>query len=241
MKIRNFILMALPIALALLASCKDSKSYSELLDDEEKSINSFLAHQKVLKQIPADTVFQTGADAPYYQIDDNGNVYMQVLKAGDRTNNKAQEGETIYFRFGRISINRWSAGYEDAPSGNFGDLSYSSTSFKFSNEEANYDYTKYGYGVVLPLVFVGIDSEINLLIKSRKGPYSEIADVVPYLYNIRYFKVKTNKPLLYNHVTYKINLWHPRHNRWTGRRRTESARHCEVHCRICYIHPKINN
>lgn len=43
--------MALPIALALLASCKDSKSYSELLDDEEKSINSFLAHQKVLKQI----------------------------------------------------------------------------------------------------------------------------------------------------------------------------------------------
>ena len=100
MKIRNFILMALPIALALLASCKDSKSYSELLDDEEKSINSFLAHQKVLKQIPADTVFQTGADAPYYQIDDNGNVYMQVLKAGDRTNNRAQEGETIYFRFG---------------------------------------------------------------------------------------------------------------------------------------------
>ena len=108
--------MALPIALALFASCKDSKSYSELLDDEEKSINSFLAHQKVLKQIPADTVFQTGADAPYYQIDDNGNVYMQVLKAGDRTNNRAQEGETIYFRFGRISINRWSAGYEDAPS-----------------------------------------------------------------------------------------------------------------------------
>ena len=66
MKIRNFILMALPIALALFASCKDSKSYSELLDDEEKSINSFLAHQKVLKQIPADTVYQTGADAPYY-------------------------------------------------------------------------------------------------------------------------------------------------------------------------------
>ena len=69
-------------------------------------------------------------------------------------------------------------------------MSFSSPSFKFSNEEANYDYTKYGYGVVLPLVFVGIDSEINLLIKSRKGPYSEIADVVPYLYNIRYFKSK---------------------------------------------------
>ena len=190
MKLRNIILLMLPALLALMASCKDSKSYSELLDDEEKSVNAFLANQKVLRTIPADTVFQTGADAPYYQIDDDGNIYMQVLKAGYRKANSAKEGETIYFRFGRISINRWSAGYDDAPSGNFGDLSLGSTSFKYSAEEANYDYTSYGYGVVLPLAFVGIDSEINLLVKSRKGPYSEIADVVPYLYNIRYFRSK---------------------------------------------------
>ncbi len=136
------------------------------------------------------TVFQTGSDAPYYQIDDSGNVYMQVIKTGDRQNNRAKEGEKIYFRFGRISINRWSAGYDDAPSGNFGDLSYESTSFNYSNEEANYTYTTYGYGVVMPLTYLGIDCEVNLLVRSRKGPSSEIADVVPYLYNIRYFKSK---------------------------------------------------
>ena len=34
---------------------------------------------------------------------------------------------------------------------------------------------------------LGIDSEVNILVKSQRGPYSEIQDVVPYLYNIRYF------------------------------------------------------
>lgn len=190
MRIKNILLIILPAALAIMASCKDSKSYSELLNDEEKAVNSFLSHQRVEKSIPADTVFQTGPDAPYYQIDDDGNLYMQVLKAGDRKNNSAKEGETIYFRFGRISVERWALGYTDEPEGNFGDLSLGSTSFKFSKEEANYSYTSYGYGVVLPLVYVGIDSEINLLVKSRKGPSSEIASVMPYLYNIRYFKSK---------------------------------------------------
>ncbi len=190
MKIRNIILTTAAVAIALLSSCNKSKSYSELLDDEDKSVNAFLANQKVIRSIPADTVFQTGSDAPYYQIDDSGNVYMQVIKTGDRQNNRAKEGEKIYFRFGRISINRWSAGYDDAPSGNFGDLSYESTSFNYSNEEANYTYTTYGYGVVMPLTYLGIDCEVNLLVRSRKGPSSEIADVVPYLYNIRYFKSK---------------------------------------------------
>lgn len=190
MKIKNIILFLLPAALAILASCNDSKSYSELLDDEEKSVNSFLANQKVVRTLPADTVFETGANAPYYQIDDSGNVFMQVIKAGDRVNNRAKEGEKIYFRFGRISINRWSNGYEDEQSGNADDLSIDSSSFTYSAEESNYDYTSYGYGVVLPLAYLGIDSEINLLVRSRKGPSSEIADVVPYLYNIRYFKSK---------------------------------------------------
>ncbi len=190
MKIKNIILTTVTIALAVLSSCNSSKSYSELLDDEDKSVNAFLASQKVIRTIPADTVFQTGSDAPYYQIDDSGNVYMQVIKTGDRVNNRAKDGEKIYFRFGRISINRWSAGYDDEPTGNFSDLSYESTSFNYSNEEANYSYTTYGYGVVMPLTYLGIDCEVNLLVRSRKGPSSEIADVVPYLYNIRYFRSK---------------------------------------------------
>lgn len=82
MKLKSLLL--LPLAILSLAACDDSKSYSELLEDEDKAVNSFLANQKVINEIPADTVFETGEDAPYYRIEPEGNVYMQVINAGDR-------------------------------------------------------------------------------------------------------------------------------------------------------------
>ena len=161
MKIIKILGVATLLLLAI-SSCKDAKSYSELLNDEEKAVNSFLAHQRIINEIPADTVFEIGENAPYYKIDPDGDVYMQVIKAGDRVNNRAKEGQTIYFRFGRINL------------------------FRFSKDET-INSMEFGYGLQLPLIYVGIDSEVNILVKSQRGPYSEIQDVVPYLYNIRYF------------------------------------------------------
>lgn len=115
MNFKRLIIFMIPVL--LLTACKDTKSYSELLNDEEKAVNSFLAHQKVINEIPADTVFETGSDAPYYKIDEDGDIYMQVIKPGDRKNNRAQEDQTIYFRFGRINLLRYELGYDDTPSG----------------------------------------------------------------------------------------------------------------------------
>ncbi len=187
MNFKRLIIFMIPVL--LLTACKDTKSYSELLNDEEKAVNSFLAHQKVINEIPADTVFETGSDAPYYKIDEDGDIYMQVIKPGDRKNNRAQEDQTIYFRFGRINLLRYELGYDDTPSGNYDDMATSSASFRFNKEETS-NSLEFGYGLQVPLNFVGIDCEINLLVKSQKGPYSEISDVIPYLYNIRYFKSK---------------------------------------------------
>ena len=63
-------------------SCSDGKTYAELLTDETRNVNAFLANQKVIIEIPEDSVFEVGEDAPYYQIDPEGNVYMQVLSVG---------------------------------------------------------------------------------------------------------------------------------------------------------------
>ena len=95
MKSKSILLLTLSLIALIVASCKDSKSYTELLQDEDKAVNSFLAYQKVINAIPADTIFEIGENAPYYRIDNDGNVYMQVLKAGDRKDNRAKNGQTI--------------------------------------------------------------------------------------------------------------------------------------------------
>ena len=68
----------LMLVVASLSSCSDSKSYAEQLEDERRACNAYLASFEVINEIPKDTVFQTGADAPFYRIDPDGNVYMQV-------------------------------------------------------------------------------------------------------------------------------------------------------------------
>ena len=188
MKLKNIIWLLLPTFMTWI-SCDDVRSYTELLRDEEKAINSFLAFQHVITTIPADTVFQEGPNAPYYQLDEEGNVYMQVLKSGDRKNNKAEDGQTIYFRYGRINLIRYSQGAEDTPEGNYGDISDMSCYFKFYSYQSSSSYD-YGYGLQLPLSYLGIDCEVNLVIKSQWGPNSEISNVIPYLYNVRYFPSK---------------------------------------------------
>lgn len=57
-------MMAFGFAL-LLSSCEDGKSYADMLTDEEHAVNRFLADQRVSNEIPADTVFEVGPDAPY--------------------------------------------------------------------------------------------------------------------------------------------------------------------------------
>ena len=48
-----------------LASCDEGESYSDLLKEEQKVSNWFLAQHRVCNEIPADSVFEVGPDAPY--------------------------------------------------------------------------------------------------------------------------------------------------------------------------------
>ena len=74
----------------VLSSCDNGKSYADLLKEEDKAVKAFLADKIVINSIPADSVFVTLQDVgnndtlavPYYRLDDDGNVYMQVLDAG---------------------------------------------------------------------------------------------------------------------------------------------------------------
>ncbi|MBD5197974.1 MAG: DUF4827 domain-containing protein [Bacteroidales bacterium] len=186
----TLIALLLPLFAAMMSSsCSKSKSYAELLNDESYAVNSFLANYRVINSIPSDTVFEVGENAPYYRLNDEGTLYMQVLDPGTRTD-KAVYDELIYFRFMRTNLSElWKTG-EAIPEGNDVDMSIEPTSFRYQNFTMS-SYTTYGTGIQEPLKYLGIDCRVNLVVKSQLGLTSEISAVVPFLYNLRYFRAQT--------------------------------------------------
>lgn len=173
------------IAVISMQSCEKTRSYSELLNDENMAVNRFLADQWVIATIPADSVFEVGPEAPYYQLDADGNIYMQVLDAG--SGEKVEEEDQVYFRFTRYNLSNYkgdlNALYKE---GNQEDLTQSPTSFRYGNYTLP-SSSQWGSGIQLPLAFLPLNSHVNLVIKSQFGWTKEVSYVIPYLYNIRYY------------------------------------------------------
>lgn len=198
MRLFNRLWMTVAIAaIAAITGCSDDQSYAELLDEENRATNAFLVNQHVVGSIPADSVFETGINAPYYQIDDDGNVYMQVLNPGTPGNN-AKDNQLIYFRYTRYSLKNYyfesssknTNGYYGtftSGDGNSADMTNGNFSFRFKNTSSS-STLQWGEGIQMPLLFLPIDCEVNLVIKSPMGFSEEETYVTPYFFNVRYFK-----------------------------------------------------
>ena len=185
--IDNHAIMLAITVLMMLAACNNDESYADRLNDERNAVNAYLANHRIVMSVPEDTVFEIGENAPFYRIDTDGNVYMQVLKAGDRINDRAKKSEPIYFRYSRYNLATWYAdGVWKPTDGNENTMDAASCSFNFS------DYTlpsssQWGYGLQYPLLFLGVECEVNLVIKSQYGLTNEISYVTPFFYHVRYY------------------------------------------------------
>ncbi|MBQ6939375.1 MAG: DUF4827 family protein [Muribaculaceae bacterium] len=177
-------IVALSLCCAVVTSCDDQKSYAELLDEETDAVEKFLKTQKVVEKIPADSVFEVGEDAPYYKLDEDGYVYMQVLMNGE--DGKAHYNELIFFRYSRINLLTWAEGGTQVPSGNDNDLS-KAYSFNFQNTNLD-SSSQYGTGIQMPLNFLEMPCKVNLLVKSKAGSLNDLTSVTPYLYTVRYYR-----------------------------------------------------
>lgn len=182
-----YMLMCVLCAITLFTACNNDQSYADRLNDERNAVNAYLANHRVEMSIPEDSVFEVGENAPFYRVDVDGNVYMQVLNAGNRVSDRAKKGEPIYFRYSRYNLATWYAdGIMAITSGNENTMDAASCSFNFS------DYTlpsssQWGYGIQYPLLFLGVECEVNLVIKSQYGFTSEISYVTPFLFHVRYY------------------------------------------------------
>ncbi len=176
---------------SMLVSCEDGKSYSDLLDEEENSINWYLSQQKVEGNIPVDSNFITGPDAPFYRMNSEGTVYMRVIERGDM-NNRPAIGQTVYLRFMRYDIKTMWEGNDSAGVGNAENmgLGNGSLSLVYGNNVLT-TTTQYGEGIQVPLEFLGYNCEVDLIVSSTLGFTSEISDCIPYLYkNLKFFKAE---------------------------------------------------
>ncbi len=183
---KRFLFPLILIAVLIgLASCSNSKSYAELLADENHIVNEFLSQHRLIDNVPADTVFEIGPDAPYYCIDDEGDVYMQVLDPGN--DERPAYNDRVYFRYMRYVLDGYEVGGDNIGAGNADNMNAGSTYFLFGNEYIETS-TQYGTGIQLPMLYLGYNAKVNLVIKSQAGPTSDMSYVIPYLYTISYFK-----------------------------------------------------
>lgn len=188
MRIKKLIFHISAIVLLLSATgCEKTKSYSEMLKDEEQACNWYLAQNKIVVDIPKDSVFQTGQDAPFYKMNSEGTLYMKVITAGDR-NKIPENGDRVYFSYMRQNIQSLMNGYidEDVWEGNAENMAYGSTSFLLG-ETILTSSTQYGNGIQIPVTYLGYYSEVMLVVKSLEGFTDAQTDCTPYVYKVRYF------------------------------------------------------
>ncbi|MBD5231621.1 MAG: DUF4827 domain-containing protein [Bacteroidales bacterium] len=183
-KLKTIILTLTGLVL-MLSACHDSKSYSELLREEERAVNWYMSNHRVVNEVPADTVFETGKDAPFYKLDEEGNLYMQVVSAGT-PGNKAKYDQQIYFRYMRENIIAMQMGYNWPAEGNADDVGNNSRWFRFNNMYIK-NSQQYGMGIQTPLRYLPIDCEVNLVVRAYYGFSGEQGTCQPYVYNLRYY------------------------------------------------------
>lgn len=179
-------IIAAILCIAALPACEEGKSYAELLNEEDMYVNNFLADQTVVLDIPADTVFISGIDAPYYRIDDDGMLYMQVIDPGT-PGNKVENDEQIYFRYTRYGLMSYKDG--KLPQGEGNNISLNPCWFRYNNFQIQGSY-QWGVGIQRPLLFLPVDCRVNLVVKSQMGITEETTNVQPYLWNLTYERRK---------------------------------------------------
>lgn len=177
----------LSIILTALPSCDKTESYSELLRDEEKAVNWFLAQHRVEMSIPEDGEFETGENAPYYRMDPDGYLYMQVINAGDK-DNMAEAGDKVYFRYNRKNIRLMYEGADPQWTGNMDNLSASGFTSFFKGNSTYPSSTQFGTGIQVPMDYLGYYSEVNLVLRSYIGFTEDQSQCNPYILNVKYYK-----------------------------------------------------
>ena len=191
MKRQIISILSLLALLMAVSSCSDSKSYADLLNEENQVVNAFLAQHRVVETWPGVDNCEVGEDAPFYCVDDEGNVYMQVIRKGDGT--FPEEGEHVSFTYLSYDLNYYVVGSDsNVGSGNLNSPGSSAATYFIFDDYTLEQSSQYGTGIQIPGKLLGFGSKVNVVIKSQAGPSAYMSYVIPFLYDIAYYKQVSN-------------------------------------------------
>ncbi len=154
----------------------------DMIQREQKAMSKYIKRFEVIDHLPPLTDIQPSSVSPFYKLDEEGTVYMQVVKLGEGP--AVSAGETISFRYLKFDLlcfyddNKLPAGSGNLNSGEPYEMTFGNT------------YT-YGTGLQLPLKYgLPLGSEVNLVVSSSAGPSFDASAHIPYLYNLKYLDNK---------------------------------------------------
>lgn len=195
MKIKFLSILCVLVSLIATSSCSDSKSYADLLNEENQAVNRFLAEFRVEEEWPGlDKCIAWEDDsinAPYYRIDEDGNVYMQVVAKGDSI--FPEEGQHVYYRYLNYDLSSYVVGSDyNYATGNLDYIDSSNATYFVYGNYTLQPSVQAGTGIQLPVGLLGYNSRANVVIKSQAGPSSTMSYVIPHLYILHYFEEKSS-------------------------------------------------
>lgn len=161
----------------------------DLRNRENRAIKKYISQFRVIDAVPDVKDIQTGSDAPYYELDVDGKIYMQVLKIGNGS--VPEYGDKIYFRFDRYNLIYFlEHGHLGDPSGNISDISLSATSFILNDVDS-----QWGSAIQMPMLLgLPLGSEVYLVVASDLVFTNEIANITPFLYKVMYLRDEQIEP-----------------------------------------------
>ncbi|MCL1942091.1 MAG: DUF4827 domain-containing protein [Candidatus Azobacteroides sp.] len=163
-----FSLVVIP---ALWLACKNSKTYAELLKDEQNAISKLIADSGFVvlnyRDYPKDRLFE-----PNEFVKLPNGLYLNVIDSGN--GERIDSFSTVLLRY-RSSRNLFDT--LSVP-GNWNSLSPMEFTYGLTASSTS----GYVEGIATPLSYVGNYAKVKLIIPSSLNSYSIMQSVVPYYY-----------------------------------------------------------
>lgn len=198
MKKLTLLLLSLLMACTLFQACDDTKSYAEMLEDEDNAIAAFIRDSSI-------TVI---SQSEFYEQDSTTNlerneyvqlasgVYMQIVdKGSEALGDTVRNNEEIMVRFSEYDLLNKGYSYSNLDNVGVVDVfkyTVTSTSIAGKFTEGNYmtylQNTTVPPGWLIPLEYIRDRAHVRLIVPSNMGNNTAMASVVPYYYDIQKYQ-----------------------------------------------------